>query len=60
VSFKEHDAIIAAIKARDADQAASAMLAHLRSVRERVLPMLILRDVGDRRTLFEQQAAPAR
>ncbi len=43
VSFREHDAIIAAIQARDGDEAARAMLAHLRSVRERVLPMLILK-----------------
>lgn len=44
VSFQEHDAIIEAIKARDGEQAAMAMRAHLHSVRERVLPMLIVRD----------------
>lgn len=41
ISFKEHDAIIAAITARDGEQAALAMRTHLLSVRERVLPMLI-------------------
>jgi len=39
-SFAEHDAIIAAISSRDAITAASLMRAHLKSVRDRVLPAL--------------------
>jgi len=60
VSFKEHDAIIAAITARDGEHAAVAMRAHLRSVRERVLPMLIVRDARERRPPPEPQAAITR
>lgn len=41
VSFLEHDAIIAAIRARDGEGAAAAMRTHLLSVQARVLPMLI-------------------
>jgi DNA-binding FadR family transcriptional regulator len=37
-SFDQHDAILAAIEARDATEAAAQMRAHLRTVRERVLP----------------------
>jgi DNA-binding FadR family transcriptional regulator len=37
-SFAEHDAIVSAIAARDADLAASWMVVHLRSVYSRVLP----------------------
>ncbi len=40
VSFAEHDAICAAIAARDASMAAQRMREHLNSVRERVLPAL--------------------
>lgn len=39
-SFDEHDAVFAAIEARDAVGAAARMRAHLQSVRERVLPTL--------------------
>ncbi|MEZ5934657.1 MAG: FCD domain-containing protein [Alphaproteobacteria bacterium] len=37
-SFDQHDAILAAIEARDAAGAAARMRAHLQTVRERVLP----------------------
>lgn len=36
-SFAEHDAVVAAVRARDADGAEAAMRGHLRSVRDRVL-----------------------
>jgi len=39
-SFDQHDAILAAIAARDTKGAALCMLEHLRSVRERVLPAI--------------------
>ena len=39
-SFDQHDAILAAIAARDADGAAMRMRDHLRSVSERVLPTI--------------------
>jgi DNA-binding FadR family transcriptional regulator len=39
-SFDEHDAIYAAIAAGDAEGAAEEMAAHLRSVRDRVLPAM--------------------
>ncbi|MBL8653321.1 MAG: FCD domain-containing protein, partial [Alphaproteobacteria bacterium] len=38
--FAEHDAIIAAISSRDAVSAAALMRAHIKSVRDRVLPAL--------------------
>ncbi len=39
-SFDQHDAILAAIEARNADKAAARMRAHLGAVRERVLPAM--------------------